>query len=164
MITILNHREAAEAAWNRPVIIISDPDSETQSIRYIKARASKYLHMEFLDVDGPTGTESDKFIPNSKDITKIVNWYLHNVNEQDHDKLIVACYAGISRSAAVAYGLQWLHTGNAKESIKILDQDRHWPNTLIVSMFSYMDDQVNVEAVKYLIRTAIHQNRNSPYA
>lgn len=66
-------------------------------------------------------------MPKKQDFKAVLNW------SKDKDDLLVHCYAGISRSAAVAYLIECTRKP-PDEAVKILNRSLHYPNRLIVEM------------------------------
>jgi hypothetical protein len=90
----------------------------------VQPLARRWLHLQFDDITAPfPGLRP----PAARDVRRALEW------GADCGDLVVACHAGVSRSAALAYLVRCLAWPPA-EAIGVLTRGRHYPNELIVRL------------------------------
>jgi len=102
------------------VISISDLADEV----LVLGKCKGIMHSKFDDIiESWKGRKPAK----SKDISRILDWC------RDKDGIVVHCYAGVSRSSAVAYLIECLMTP-PEIALGILDINQHCPNMHVVRL------------------------------
>lgn len=66
--------------------------------------------------------------PKITDVKRILEW----AKDKDKDEIIVHCTAGISRSSAIAYLIEYNRTKSIGSALGVLDKTKHNPNKLII--------------------------------
>lgn len=122
--TIVSRKRLMEITDQNPgtidAIIIHEKRCSVD-IDAIAAKCRNALVMEFNDVTW----EDDVAPPKKQHVEQALEW------SKDKEDIVVACAAGKSRSAAIAYVIECAHK-NPTEAIKIFDPKFHYPNELIV--------------------------------
>jgi len=103
-------------------LVISDSDCRFPD--GIQGLSRDILHLAFDDLCFPT---SGYRLPNLAAIQKGIAW------AAGREKLLIACHAGISRSAAFAYVIGCTDR-SPEEALKLIDPLQHRPNDLVVSL------------------------------
>jgi predicted protein tyrosine phosphatase len=100
----------------------------------VPALARRMLHLEFDDCVAP---RRKRRLPTAEDVRQALEWA-----EQSAD-LVVACHAGVSRSAALAYVIR-CRDWSPRRALQILNRGRHRPNALIVRLGAELLDDPRV--------------------
>lgn len=91
--------------------------------------AKKMLIKEFDDISHEKYEAMGLVACKREDILDIFDW----VDKEDPKKLMVHCWAGVSRSSAVAYLIFYRKYG-VKKANRIIDKRLHRPNSLILDL------------------------------
>lgn len=83
------------------------------------------LTLVFWDLNKPLAAYTE--LATTEDVLKALQFSM------DHEDLIVACAAGISRSSALAYVIARTRMPK-EEALKILSPDLHWPNRHVLKI------------------------------
>lgn len=147
---ILPHRLAADAAHGKDVVLLNDPDDNSNFVQLIKARARKFIQREFYDVIDEE--PSYPVAPSPRAIHDILQWVsFYNIDLND---LIVTCYGGMSRSSSIAY-LIACHIGtNPSEAAKLFDTEKHYFNLKILSIGACMmnNPDVSIAGFRFILQ------------
>jgi predicted protein tyrosine phosphatase len=100
----------------------------------VPALVRRMLHLQFDDTAVP---RRKKRLPTTEDVCQALEW-----SEPGAD-LVVACHAGVSRSAALAYVIR-CRDWSPRRAIRILTRTRHRPNALIVRLGAELLDDPQV--------------------
>lgn len=125
---IASREHSKDLVRNKPdhynVISIVEPDVQVPN--EIQECSKSYFSVKFHDVEYQ---RSGATVPDKGQVQDAIEW------GKDKDNLIVACLAGISRSAAIAYLIQCAKEKDPKSALKVLEK-KHYPNYLIVRLGS----------------------------
>ncbi|MEZ6141916.1 MAG: hypothetical protein R3B84_15195 [Zavarzinella sp.] len=122
---------SAPASWD--LILICSPGGVNPPEEFTSI-ARRTLHLFFDDHDNPS---PGVVLPTIEDIKEAVEWSLSS------EKLLVACYMGRSRSAALAYIIQCREVV-PEYALQILLPRWHRPNRLIVRIGAEILENPNV--------------------
>ena len=114
------------------VVSIYDPKSGRAPIDCFADNCKGILSLRFHDYDDrkmPFGYDEKIILPEEHDVRKILEW------ANGKTEILVHCFAGISRSSAMAYLIACTRVP-AFEALVILDGKLHWPNKRIVRIGS----------------------------
>lgn len=116
----------------RDLIVISNPGAGLPD--GVEGLPRRLLHLEFDDqvLPGP-----DVVLATADDVRRALDW------SAGHQRLVVCCHAGISRSAAVAYVIA-CRDQPPREALGVLTARWHFPNERIVRLGA---DLLGVEEV-----------------
>lgn len=133
---ILNHN---------PIISILNDERKYFPILNSKISNNKFLKLAFDDVD--CKINSDVVLVNENDILEIIK-FIDELKNNDED-IIVHCYAGISRSSAVAMIVAFILTKDFEYAKSIVNiANSHSPNELILRI---ADKILGTNFEKYVI-------------
>lgn len=124
MIKILSRKRLKKLLEEFPniytAIIICEPN-KLHLVEDYFVYCKEYIYVEFDDIEF-----EGYYGPKLEQIEDILNW----VKERLSADLIVSCAAGISRSSAIGYLVEYLR--DSEKAIEVLDPNIHWPNKLII--------------------------------
>jgi predicted protein tyrosine phosphatase len=99
----------------------------------IKEHAKSLLTLIFDDVDSPL---ESYILPDERDVKEALTF------SEGKERLLVTCFGGCSRSAAIAYICLCQDTQSPIFAINHLTPMRHYPNRRIISMAAnYLENQ-----------------------
>jgi len=91
---------------------------------------AKSIIIKYFDDISDTKYEMSGYVaPKREDILDIFDW----VDKEDPKNLMVHCFAGVSRSSAVAYLIAYRKFG-PKRANKVIDSKLHRPNSLVLDL------------------------------
>ena len=111
--------------WGTKMIGLFDPDTRPQK--------RPHYHVEYFhDVYGKDAER--RFGYTAATIEQMKNIFNFAKTFTDDDKVIVHCYAGVSRSTAVAISILCLHGMPVADAVNHINtiRDCMWPNTLLI--------------------------------
>ena len=111
--------------WN--VISIRDSNRKYSPIDEIQNLCKEILKLDFDDVFSDKYQNSYQKLATLEDIEKIIRF------SEGKDNLLVHCFAGVSRSSAVAYIIRCTKE-NPWDAIQKLSMEDHLPNDYIVRL------------------------------
>ncbi len=127
MIQIMSRKKAIEFITNNPFYpIVAIGETNNDNVLELVSKAKDHILLRFDDVEFERHGYKQVTLENIK---HAIEW------AKDKDDLIVACLAGISRSAAIAY-LIGCSKVSPQEAINVLDKDIHLPNIRVVELGS----------------------------
>jgi predicted protein tyrosine phosphatase len=122
----MSQRDAQHVCQGKPILMLNNPDNETDAVKKIRDEAGDILYMKFHDIFSPRPNLTH---PQFSHVKAALDW----AKDKDLDEVICVCQAGISRSSAMAYIINTDRNG-PEEAVKVLDLNKHCPNQLIVAM------------------------------
>jgi len=105
-------------------LVITDADYPFP--QEIRGLSGDVLHLAFDDACFPSGLNK---LPDLTTVQKGIAW------AEGRDKLVIACHAGVSRSAAFAF-LIGCTDRQPEQALRLLDPAKHRPNDLVVMLGS----------------------------
>lgn len=139
--------------WATKTLSLVDPDGDYVGINY----GPNHTVLRFHDIIAPC---EHRLLCNDNHITKILQ-FADKLN--DHDRLLVHCHAGISRSTAVAIGILVYRGLDPEKAVKYIYKVRPsmLPNEYIIHLFDKhlkldgvlsktVDDFIDAETEKYM--------------
>jgi predicted protein tyrosine phosphatase len=127
---VVNRVEKDKGKWN--VVSIYDPHCGRAPIECFAKSCKEILKLRFHDYDdrvSPLNCGPEISLPQKRDVQKVLEW------ANGKTEILVHCFAGISRSSAMAYLIACTRV-SALEALGILDGKLHWPNKRIVRIGS----------------------------
>lgn len=118
--------ENAPSQWDALVIL----DSRATASEFVQSHSRRHLYLRFDDIERPTKGGQ---LVTADQLAQGLEFALGS------QRLLVACRAGQSRSAALAY-LAACRQQGVSEALKLLDPRRHIPNPLVVSLGAQLLD------------------------
>jgi predicted protein tyrosine phosphatase len=129
-IKILSRKKIREELNANPgkytAVIISEPQiyaHNKDEVSDLFPLCKEYLDIRFNDTTFPERHNA----PTLENMATILEW----AKKQEDKFMLVACRAGISRSSATAYLIE-CQRSSPQEAIKILDDNIHCPNELMI--------------------------------
>ncbi len=122
--------ESEPNAWDAIVIL----DSRIAHTDFVAQHARRHLYLRFDDV---TAAMHGQRLPTAADIRSALDF------AADSNNLMVCCRAGQSRSAATAFLICYQRLGPAA-ACRLLNPERHIPNSLIVDLGARIIDERSV--------------------
>jgi|SaaInlV_100m_DNA_2_1039680.scaffolds.fasta_scaffold17815_3 predicted protein tyrosine phosphatase len=92
---------------------------------FVEDSPKDMIIVRFDDISWSTDPSLGYSPPKREDVEKIFNW----VDEKEPENLMVHCWAGISRSSAIAFLLSCKYEQDTKA---LLNPDRHKPNVIVM--------------------------------
>lgn len=126
-IKVMNHTEAFEYVYGYcglnktedfAMISIQEYPQELMGVVYKPGGHLKQaLNLHFIDLDDPV-KHKDKRLITDEDVEKIKEFMEELIKKNEIKTLIIHCWAGVSRSAAVAAAILKVYTGNDDQIFK----------------------------------------------
>ncbi len=143
-ILIKSEKDAVKVVQENPnkffVVSIRGFNHESAPIDEYKDKCKDMIVANFDDVVDSKDYRYNP--PTIEDVRRILDW------TDGKNDILVHCYAGISRSSAIAYLIEAKRT-SVKEAIKILNWYLHWPNELILQHGAkILNDQEVINAIR----------------
>ncbi len=111
-----------EAPGRYDLLLVTNP--WTDAPEGVPELARRALHLRFEDVTEPAPGVRP---PTEEDVRAALEW------SAGCGDLVVACHAGVSRSAALAYVIR-CHDWSPRQALQVLTPGWHQPNRLIVRL------------------------------
>ena len=118
---------------NIALISISDPNQENLNLNYFKNE----LYLQFYDLE----YSMDNYPAISKEQAKEIKEFILK-----HDKFIINCIAGQSRSAGIGLAIEYLKGENVFNS-QILKEDRFFPNLFVFEQITNSEIREELEEI-----------------